>query len=301
MYKSKDINEEFLIKKVEDKFGLDVRVFIPKEENITCVKILRNNKYFLINYEGDYILPEGYDEILFASEIPARSIYYYDEYINKQDVYSNQYSIDHIAFNKDIVIVNNNEKHGVYNIDGSEVIPVEYEKIIWISRDRIIVCKGEKYGLVDTKGKYLISCKYDELRPIPFIKTYGYSEDNKYIEYPQDIKLIVAKIKEKTECGYNRFGRYGYIYSGFNMNGELIISTCLGINLGESFSVIDTFGEFPYTCAEIFTNLILEIDLNSYFLLNLKKIGFDYSQYIDENQESEGCIDHVCGKIIGND
>ena len=68
------------------------------------------------------------------------------------DICSNQSATVHLESNKGLIIVKSNGNYGILSTYGYEVLPIKYQKIIWISKDRIIICMGGKYGLADTKG-----------------------------------------------------------------------------------------------------------------------------------------------------
>lgn len=226
----------------------------------------------------------GADKIIFADDVPDYAFYFNKEKIDS-DIFTNQFSSVHTEFNKDLVIVKKKNKYGIIHVSGQELLPVQYEKLTWISKDRIITCMKGKYGLSDTKGECLMPCIYDRIRPLPFVKQYGYNDDEVYRQYGEEVKLLVA---EKSTEGSS-------IETGFNMNGQMIISPCLSINPGGYFTIIESFNEFPYICAEVYMNIILELYPRRYFFLDLKSIGFDYSRYFEE---CDDCIEYVCGKII---
>lgn len=281
-----DIDKDTITAKIKTKFGADTKIFFLDNQHINYIKILKQGKYFVINRKYEAIFSTGYDQILFANEVPDNTFYFEKE--NMDDICSNQLPMVHIESNKGLIIVKSNNKYGILSTYGHEVLPIKYQKIIWISKDRIIICMEGKYGLSDTKGTCLIPCIYDELRPMPFVKQYSYDYDEEFRQYAEEVRLLVAQSRETD----------GYVENGFNMNGEMVIRNCLSINLGEYFSLIDTFGEFPYVCAELYKNLILQLFPRRYYFLELKTIGFDYRQHI---QEYENCIDYVCGKIVDNE
>jgi len=226
-------------------------------------------------------------EIFFADEVPTNTFYSDKEKLN-DDIYSNQFSLDHVESNEELIVVKSHNKYGIFDSQVREVLPIQYQKIIWISKDRVILCKEGKYGLSDTKGTCLIPCEYDKIRPIPFVKEYSYGYNGIYRQVAEEVNFLAAKSK----------GKDGYVETGFNMNGQMAIRPCYSIYPGEYYSLIDTWGEFPYICTEVYRNLILELFPRRYYLQDLKNLGFDYTQYIEEHED---CSSYICGKIVHED
>ncbi len=73
----------------------------------------------------------------------------------------------------DLIRVNIDDKYGVVDMDGNEVVPCEYDGVDDVFEGFIKVYNGKwgqrKYGLIDTKGNVILSCEY------PILK-YGYGK-----------------------------------------------------------------------------------------------------------------------------
>ena len=67
-----------------------------------------------------------------------------------------------------VVVVNDNKKYGVINIDGTEIIGTKYDNIEFIegSEDFIVKTDQNKMGIVTNKGTTKIEAVYDDIKEI---------------------------------------------------------------------------------------------------------------------------------------
>lgn len=184
-------------------------------------QVIKDDKRALMNSKGEIIIPfgiysffimRGNDNVIVASTYNR-----YEHKDQKGKVYSSgntwvlinkngeilcDFEYENIGeFYKDYAIVNRNEKNGIINSKGKEIIPAIY-RFDNISRERLMkefdelgiirVLKDGKWGLLNRKGELIVPFIYDKIE--------AFNES-------------VAVVKQNN--------RYGAI----NISGELIIPT----------------------------------------------------------------------------
>lgn len=140
-YKTKVINAENNVlltdyEKIEAVDNHDSKQNIWYEDNI--LRVSKNGKYGLIDFEGKEIIPCDYDEILALASVR-------NEFLIKK------------AGNTGLV----NEK-------GQTIIPTQYKAILTLKEgynsEYIIVNEDNKYGVINTTGTVLVEPKYDDVK-----------------------------------------------------------------------------------------------------------------------------------------
>jgi len=131
---------------------------VPYEKSVLTYK--ENDKYGIINFEGQKITDAIYD------------------------------SIESLLYKEGCLLVKQNDKYGIINIKGKEVIKIEYDSIVAdgyydeetkYKNAGFIVGKrqdeGYRYGYINNKGKLLLEVVYNELHRITEIT----NQDNVYL------------------------------------------------------------------------------------------------------------------------
>lgn len=62
----------------------------------------------------------------------------------------------------DLLIVTNQGRHGVINLNGEQIVSPEYDTITF-KHNFFIVQKGNKFGIIDTEGQQIFECIYSSI------------------------------------------------------------------------------------------------------------------------------------------
>jgi len=126
-------------------------------------KVVINQKYGIIDVNGDYIIEPIYDDmgVMLSSLIAVKSgsLYgYMDKSFNIKIDFLYNYAE---SFNSDLGLVgreiNGKMKYGYINPENKIVIPIKYEKAFSFDNDGYALVKENgKYGLINTSGTYTI-------------------------------------------------------------------------------------------------------------------------------------------------
>lgn len=201
---------------------------IEEITNIDYMKINENNKFGVINKNGDVIVKPIYDEI----DIPNPSkplficMYNYNEekqqynikilnekseqilyeYVIVEAIKLN-ISTSKIPYEKSVLKYMKNGKYGIIDFQGNIIAKPIYEEISALDYKEglLLVKRNDKYGIININGTTVIKEKYDVIQSDGY-----YEDDNGYTKSG----FIVGE-KTKTENEYN----YGYI----NFKGEQIL------------------------------------------------------------------------------
>ncbi len=202
-YKTKVINS-----KNEEKFNeydlVEAIGNVDKSSNTTwyeekILKVKKDNKYGLIDYQGKIILDTIYDQI---------------------------YALEGI---KNSIIIVKENKLGLCDNTGSIIIEPVYEKILPIGNDNkngyVVVNKENKYGVIDTLKKEVLEVIYDKVENIAQNGYYVVTQDgtNKIINKDKSTHLEnkfdeVCEIKDEIVI-YKKNKKYGAL----RLSGEEII------------------------------------------------------------------------------
>ena len=170
-------------------------------------KVSNKGKFGFINSKGDKIIPCIYDHVAFVLG---------DLLEIKDESRFRTYCQD------SLLQVKSNNKYGLINLEGKEIIPCKYDELtIFDWEEKLLQVKlDSKYGLINLEGKEIIPCKYDEeLRIFDWNKEF-ILEDNNYfrrvakigkVQVRLDNKygLINLKGEEILSCKYDSIGRGG--------------------------------------------------------------------------------------------
>lgn len=180
-------------------------------ENEVLTK-LKNCIDLIYREDTNLIIAGEYDEkkSLKLSEYPNR--YYIInsklEIINDYDEIRN-YSYFGDDYNKEIYYVIKNNKYGIIDKYGKEIVNPAYDEIYWFKDGRAVVKNMKKFGAVDISGKLVIPLEYDS-------NGYHYEFSDGYLtvvkgEYPNQKFGLVDKngvevIKPQYEYALKYFG-----------------------------------------------------------------------------------------------
>lgn len=188
--------------------------------------ISENNKFGVINNNGDVLVLPLYDEI----DIPNPSkpvficMYNYNQEKNqynikvlndKSEQILYQYfiveaikinpTISNIPYEKSVLKIKQNEKYGLIDFNGNVIVEPEYEEIDSFNyKEGLLLVKNNgKYGVINIDGEEVIKTKYD------------YIESDGYYEQSSGYKKVGFIVGENNNNSY----KLGYI----NYKGEKIL------------------------------------------------------------------------------
>lgn len=169
-----------------------------------------DEKVGVVDKKGNKILDTNYSDIFIPN--PSKPVFICYEnateykilnekgeelFTNFDKVEAMQTSESNLDFEKTFLKFKKNDKYGLIDFNGNEIIPAEYESIesLKYRPGEILVKKDEQYGVIGTDGNIKIAIKYDSIMGDEYFTTkYGYGETG-YI------------VGEKTDEGY----LYGYL------------------------------------------------------------------------------------------
>lgn len=197
----KGAKNSLLIKK-DGKIGLandNGKIIIPAEyTEITTVTndssngyIVKNTagKYGIIGTDGSEILKCTYDGIKNTTDSNMHIAKNNGVWavILKDGTACLEGKVDNaVAINGANVVVNNNGKYGIYNIETDLKVPLEYEDLKYTFEDKYIAKKQGKYGVINTNNEVLVQFEYEN------------------IEYPKQANYLKAKISNDLYAYINK-------------------------------------------------------------------------------------------------
>ena len=214
-------------------FKTDVDYDRISTDGAQYVTLIKDNKWGIIDYSGNVILPTEYDKA---------TIMGFNEGFNitkdgKSGIADNKGNItippiyDEIrtfAFKHDnLYIVTQNNKTGVIDKQNNSVIPVEYDRL-FDREDYIIVKQNDKYGVYSADGVIVASPQYDWVS--------GSETQNSKLLFPRKDDLYGIIGENNTIVYPPRFTDIGYLH-----DEEMLINP---FNVGKSYRVLkDTNGK----------------------------------------------------------
>lgn len=235
-YKTKVINE-----KGEEKFteyneiqaidNYDSKQNIWFEDDV--LKVKKDEKYGLINFEGKEILPCEYDKIYSLKGVTENLIVEKDGKVGLvnskgQVIINAEYSKIEIlleGYKKEYLVINTEGKQGIINTSGAVALEIKYEEVKYINSSEVYAAKLDgTWQLVNTKGEVL--------QTSDGTKEYIYAKGENVI-VKQNEKYGIEKLNGENVLPYDyeelkyAFSIY-YIakkdnkYGVINVNGETI-------------------------------------------------------------------------------
>lgn len=195
-YKTKAINEkneEILAgyDKIEAIDNFDSKQNVWYEDNV--LRVSKNGKYGIINFDGQEVLPCEYDEITALKGIKSN------------------------------FIVKKDGKVGLVNEVGQTIVNAEYKNVLTLKEgyksEYIIVSADNKYGLISTSGTVLIEAKYEKVKYIGSSHLFAVKQDEtwKLIDTEENEIIIdggykdIVEAKSENIVVVNDDGKYGVI------------------------------------------------------------------------------------------
>ena len=195
-YKTKvvnDKNEEILsgYDEISALDNFDSKQNIWYEDNVLRVK--KDGKYGLINFEGTQILPCEYDEISALNGVKSN------------------------------YIVKKGNNVGLVNEKGQIIIKAEYKDILTMKEgyknEYIIVSQDDKYGVISTSGNILIEPSYDSVKYLGNSNLFAVKQEEKWkLIDTQDSKVIIdgeykdiVEAKSESIVVVNEDNKYGVV------------------------------------------------------------------------------------------
>ena len=204
-YKTKALNEKnqeifTQYEKIEPMQNQDKSGNIWYETNV--LKVQKDGKYGLINFDGKEVIPTEYDEITVIPQI------------------ENSFK------------VKKDSKYGIVDSDGKTVIQAQYADIDVLGKDNksgfIVKTDNGKYGIVDYSNTLILEAKYDSVEKVYGNDMYVVTENGKQklvnksgndvlTEGFDSIKQILAN--QENAVIFTKSGKYGVIKT----TGEILI------------------------------------------------------------------------------
>ncbi len=247
---------EFLVKK-QDKYGIinyKGQIIVPikydsvsgdkyysKEKSYQIGGYIVGNKkeegfrYGYISYTGKRILNLQYNKIYRMTEMKEdEAIYLVAEkegqaglLKNKKEILPYEYTSIHYDDLNQVLIVQKNNKYGVRNIEGKEIVPTEYESIV-IEGIYIYAEKNNEPVIFDMQGNEKQNLKYKNVMPTEKEQYHiTIDEDNKYGVENKEGQTVLPNKYSYIEYAYQDFfivggenGKSGVI----NARNELVLN-----------------------------------------------------------------------------
>lgn len=207
----------FVIKNRQSRYDYE----ITKITSFEYFTLMSNEKYGIINKNGDIIIKPNYTEIIIPN--PQRDIFFcYKndevEILNSkgEKLYTNFQKVEPIKL-KNVATTLNYEKsvfkfkkdnnYGLIDLDGKVIVKDEYESIenLQLCEGIFLIKKNDKYGIINLNGTVIIKPAYDSI-----VSDGYYNDEDGY-------KKAGFIVSNKTDNGY----RYGYI----NNTGKLYLNS----------------------------------------------------------------------------
>lgn len=165
--------------------------------------IIPNSKsdVFLCTYDVDYSTGSYKTKVLNSKNEEILKDY------NRVEAISNKDENNNLWYENDVLKVQKNEKYGIIDFEGKELLPAEYEDITTIQgiESVYLIKKDGKYGLVDSEGRIVIEANYLEITNLGRDYKEGYivkNENNQYGLLDHFGKQVLEAKYEKIEKVY---------------------------------------------------------------------------------------------------
>ena len=201
-----------------------------KQENITSIDYFaayNNNKWGVINSNGDIVIDPSYAEMIIVPN-SKKDIFLctfdvnYDDGTYKtkalngknEEIFTSYEQIEaitnidenqNLSYNGQVLRVQKQGKYGLINMDGTEILPCEYEEIKALQgvENAILLQKEGKYGIVNNEGKTLIEPNYVEIQGLGKEASQGFIVKNQEEKYG----IIDISNKQVLETKYDAISK----------------------------------------------------------------------------------------------
>ena len=143
--------------------------------------IIPNSKkdVFLCTYDVNYEDGSYKTKVLNSKNEEIFNVYQQIEAISNIDENQN------LSYNSNVLRIKKENKYGLINMQGNEILSCEYEEITSIQglENELITKKEGKYGVVNEEGKEILPNIYSEIQNLGKVASEGFiikNEDNKY-------------------------------------------------------------------------------------------------------------------------
>lgn len=302
-YKTKALNsknEEILTgyEQIEALENIDENDNVWYEENILRVK--KNGKYGLIDFNGKELLPTEYDEITVLEGIANSIIIKKDGKVglvndNGSMIVGTEYTeIKNLGntYKEGYITIDQNGKYGATSTTKKQILESKYDEIVQIYlEDYYLVKEGGKQKLIDSKGNTIIEEGFDEIKSatsngIIFVKDNLYGEINasgetaieaKY-QYLKEAKNGIYIAKQNDKYGIidqDEMEKIPFEYTGitYNENAKLYLAE----DAEYKTSVIDDKFNVKLT------GILSEINVDKSYIR--MRIGDEYKYYTLKGEE----------------
>lgn len=234
-YKTKVINQknEEIFKeysKVEAIDNFDSKQNIWYEDDV--LRVEKDGKYGLINFEGKEVLPCDYDEITALKGVTNNLLVKKDGKVGLvnekgQTIVNTEYKdIKTLkeGYKNEYIIVNDNNQYGIISTTGTVIIEPKYEDVKYLNNSEMFAIKDAGvWKLINKDNQILIDGGYDNI-----IEAKG---ENVVVEKGRKYGVVTTKNEEKIPVEYEQIkytfsiyyiaktgGKYGII----NLNNEQV-------------------------------------------------------------------------------
>lgn len=180
---------------------------VTKEDPTNYFALYADNKWGILDSKGNTVIEPMYQEMIIVLnskkdvflctyDINEETGEYKTKVINKQnkEIYTNYDSVEPLEnydsngnawYESDILKVKKGEKYGLIDIDGKQILSLEYDKIETLKglENSILVTKDKKVGLVNKSGATIINTEYSKIEKFDSDYKKGYitiDENKKY-------------------------------------------------------------------------------------------------------------------------
>lgn len=202
-------------------------------------KVKENGKWKIIDEEGRYTSDKDYDSepiILDGYVVYSKDNLYGADSINGQEVFAAEWQ--DISISSDDVIAERDSKYGMMTLDGTVVLPFEYDELTFFGNGLIRAKRGGRYGVVAGDGSISIPFEYDWLYLIENGWVYA-QKDGKCGFIDQNARVIIP-----PEYDCIRLFPGGNILAGKNSADD--VETDGMFVLDGKGSIIASLGKIPH-------------------------------------------------------
>ena len=211
--------------------------------------LFTDDKWGIIDSTGNTVIEPMYQEMIIVLnnrkdvflctyDVNEETGEYKTKVINKknEEIYTNYDKIEPLEnydssgnawYEKDILKVQKDGKYGLIDIDGKEILSLDYEKIETLKglENSILVTKNGKVGLVNKSGATIINADYSKIQKFDEDYTKGYitiNQENKYGLVSYAGSTILENKYEKIHA------IYGENYFVISENGKQVVINSKG-------------------------------------------------------------------------
>ena len=187
------------------------------------------NKWGIINQEGEIVIQPSYQEMIIVPD-KTKDIFicmynvneetgeYKTKVINSknEEIFSNYDKVEAIEnidenenvwYEGGILRTEKNQKYGLIDMNGKELLPCEYDKITAMEEieNSMIIQKDNKVGIVNSKGSIIVEPIYKEVKKLGETYKEGYitiNDENKYGIVSTTKKQVLENKYDKIEQVY---------------------------------------------------------------------------------------------------